>query len=216
MTEQRVLVPCEGFELEALFSPAPGGKGVVITHPHPLYGGDMHNSVVSAVARAYSRKGWATLRFNFRGVGRSGGRHGQGVGEQEDVRAALDFLRTQGALSIDLAGYSFGAWVNARGLAGFAAAARVVMVSPPVGFLDMSFLGFDARIQLVIAGSEDEIGPPEQIRVLLETWNPAALFAVIQGADHFYGGKGRELSLAIQDFLDQPPHSAEPLQRPAS
>ena len=108
--EEKISFLSDGYEIEGLLEKSSLQKGVVITHPHPLYGGDMHNNVVVAMARVYRQKGYTTLRFNFRGVGNSQGSYGDGVGEQEDVRAAISYLAGLSTLKIDLAGYSFGAW----------------------------------------------------------------------------------------------------------
>ncbi len=202
MAEERVFIYSGEMKIEGLINELPGEKAVVVTHPHPLYGGDMYNNVVESVVQAYREKSYTTFRFNFRGVGRSEGRHDQGVGEQDDVKAALAYLRELGKSSIDLAGYSFGAWVNALSLQSFALSRRVVMVSPPVSFIDFSFLDYSTKIELVIAGSEDDIAPPAKIKEMLATWNPEAEFKIIQGADHFYWGKTAEIKRAIQGFLD--------------
>ena len=140
MTE-KIVFHSEGFEIEGLLKKNSSLKGVVITHPHPLYGGDMNNSVVYAVMRAYQDIDYTTLQFNFRGVGRSQGSYADGIGEQEDVRAAIAFLADMGIRHIDLAGYSFGAWVNALLDSKAAAIANIVMVSPPVAFVDFSSVG---------------------------------------------------------------------------
>ena len=202
MAEERVFFQSGGLKIEGLMDNSPGEEAVVVTHPHPLYGGDMYNNVVESVARAYRQKGYATLRFNLRGVGRSEGSHDQGVGEQEDVRAAMDYLRELGKPSIDLAGYSFGAWVNALALKDLVHAKRIILVSPPVNFMDFSFLDYTSKIQLVIAGSEDDIAPPGMIKDMLPAWNPEADFEIIQGADHFYWGSTGEIEVIIRDFLD--------------
>lgn len=181
----------------------PGERAVLVTHPHPLYGGEMNNNVVEAVIDAYGKRGFTTLRFNFRGVGRSEGSHDNGEGEQEDVGAGLALLNSLGKKRIDLAGYSFGAWVNARGVEKFHLAHRLVMVSPPVGFVDFGFLKQSAKIRLVIAGSDDEIAPPRLIETLISGWNPEAVFRVLGGADHFYSGKTGDLKSIIGEFLDR-------------
>jgi len=93
-------------------------------------------------------------------------------------------------------------WVNALGLKSFNHAKRMIMVSPPVNFIDFSFLGYNAKIQLVIAGSEDDIAPPGMIKGMLQVWNPEVHFSIIQGADHFYGGKTDELKKIIRNFID--------------
>ena len=128
MAEERIFIQSDGLKIEALIDESPGQAAVVVTHPHPLYGGDMYNNVVQSIISAYKQTGFTTLRFNFRGVGRSEGKHGQGIGEQEDIRSALAFLSEMGKASIDLAGYSFGSWVNALGLASFDLVKRVELV----------------------------------------------------------------------------------------
>ena len=202
MKEERVFIQAGEVKIEGLVDNAPGEKAVIVTHPHPLYGGDMSNNVVETVVQAYRQKGYTTFRFNFRGVGQSEGNYDEGIGEQEDVRAGLSYLNGLGKSSIDLAGYSFGAWVNALGLKSFDHAKRMIMVSPPVNFIDFSFLGYNAKIQLVIAGSEDDIAPPGMIKEMLQAWNPGVHFNIIQGADHFYGGKTDEIKKIIRNFLD--------------
>jgi alpha/beta superfamily hydrolase len=203
MTEEKVFFQAGDVKIEGLLYNAPGDKGVVVTHPHPLYGGDMYNNVVETIVQAYRDKGYATLRFNFRGMGQSTGNYDEGVGEQEDVRAALVYLEGMGKTSIDLAGYSFGAWVNALGLKDFDLARRTVMVSPPVNFLDFSFLDYNEKIQLVIAASQDDIGPPAMIKKMIQAWNPEARFSIIQGVDHFYWGKNGDIKRVIHEFLEE-------------
>jgi len=198
MGEERIFVEAEGLKIEGLIENLGGERGVVISHPHPLYGGSMHNNVVKAVAHAYQEEGYSTLRFNFRGVERSEGDFGNGVGEQEDVKAAL---KTLGKKSMDLAGYSFGAWVNALGLAKFEEAQRLIMVSPPVSFIDFSFLQYSPKIKLVICGTRDEIAEYKKVEKMLAKWNDQALFRVIQGADHFYSGYEEELIDIVGEFL---------------
>jgi len=203
MPEERIFIQVEDFKIEGLIEVSPGDQAVVVTHPHPLYGGDMNNNVVSSIVSAYRQKGYTTLRINFRGVGRSGGSHADGIGEQEDVRAALACLNDLGKPSVDLAGYSFGSRVNAMGLDSFDIVKNLVMVSPPVGFMDFSFLGFNSKIKLVISGSNDDIAPPAKIKEHMPIWNPEAEFRVIDGVDHFYSGGTTEVEEIIEDFLNK-------------
>jgi len=198
MSEKRIFFEADGLKIEGMLADLPGHKGIVISHPHPLYGGTMHNNVVRAVAHAYQEEGYSTLRFNFRGVEKSEGYFGNGVGEQEDVKAALKAL---GKKSMDLAGYSFGAWVSALGLAKFEKAQRLIMVSPPVSFIDFSFLEYSPKIKLVICGSRDEIAEYKKVEKMLPKWNDQAQFRVIQGADHFYSGYEEELFDILGEFL---------------
>ncbi len=198
MAEKRIFFEADGLKIEGMLADFPGDHGVVISHPHPLYGGTMHNNVVRAVVHAYQEEGYSTLRFNFRGVENSEGDFGNGVGEQEDVKAAL---KAMGKKNMDLVGYSFGAWVNALGLEKFAEAQRLIMVSPPVSFVDFSFLEHSPRIKLVICGTRDQIAEYKRVEEMLPRWNEQAVFRAIQGADHFYSGHEEELIDIIGAFL---------------
>jgi alpha/beta superfamily hydrolase len=187
----------ENFEIEGLFSKKDEKKGVVVTHPHPLYGGDMYNLVVETIVHVYSIKGYSTLKFNFRGVGRSQGTYDNGDGEQKDVLAALSFLGDMGMEQIDLAGYSFGAWVNAHAVQEDVAVKNMVMISPPAGFMDFSTIGPMERLKLVVTGSRDDIAPADVVKQMCSVWNPNARFVVIDGADHFYGGYLNQLEAVL-------------------
>ena len=198
MAEERIFFKADGLKLEGMLADFHNDKGVVISHPHPLYGGSMHNNVVKAVAHAYQEEEFSTLRFNFRGVERSEGDYDNGIGEQEDVKAAL---QTLGKKNMDLAGYSFGAWVNALGLAKYEEAQRLIMVSPPVSVIDFSFLEYSPKVKLVICGSRDEIAEYKKVEKMLPKWNDQALFRIIQGADHFYSGYEEGLIDIVGEFL---------------
>ena len=191
----------DGFEIEGQLAEGDPYKGVVITHPHPLYGGDMDNNVVATVSRAYQKTGATTLRFNFRGVGNSQGNYGDGIGEQKDVRAAVAFLANRGLRQIDLAGYSFGAWVNALAVKNGLEVDNMIMVSPPVAFIDFESLTALRNLKLIITGNRDDIAPVEMLKKVYPDWNPAARFEVIAGADHFYGGYQDMLEAVLTDFL---------------
>lgn len=177
----------DGVVIEGLLAEGTTLRGAVIAHPHPLYGGDMRNIVVETIQQAFARKGHTTLRFNFRGVGRSTGTYDDGNGEQADVSGAMDFLRQQGIKSVDLAGYSFGAWVIAK-MQEKAAADGIVLVSPPAAMMDFDAAASIPNLKLVVTGDQDEFAPPEPVEKLIKQWNPAAAFAAIPGADHFFFG----------------------------
>ncbi len=172
--------------LEGLLAAGSKPRAVVACHPHPQYGGDMRNNVVEALTGAWRQQGHTTLRFNFRGVGESGGAFSGGPGEAEDLRDAVSFLSARGAEVIDLAGYSFGAWIIARADVSDLPVGRIVWVSPPVAFMDFSGVGEIPRLSQVITGDRDEIAPPAAIRNMLPRWNAAARFDIIEGADHFF------------------------------
>ena len=203
MAEERIFFDSGGLSMEGLLDNLPGDNAVVIAHPHSLYGGTMHNNVVKAVAHAYQEEGYSTLRFNFRGVENSEGEFGNGIGEQQDVKGALRYLQTLKKSRIDLAGYSFGAWVNALGLDKFEEAQRLIMVSPPVSFIDFSFLTYNPKISLVICGTRDEIAEYKRVEKMVPKWNSEAVFRVIQGADHFYSGYEEELMEIVRTFLKE-------------
>lgn len=199
--ERSVTFPCGKLALEGRFDQAGGPDAVVITHPHPLMGGDMHNPVVDAIRKAYRDKGYSTLRFNFRGTGRSTGEHGEGYDEIDDVLAARDFLAGQGLARIDLAGYSFGSWVNmmaARPGHGFK---RLVLVSPPVDFIAFKDMEDIEGLGLVLAGENDAYGMPSHIKKLLKNWNKNAILIEISGADHFYSYELGLLGDALSENL---------------
>ncbi|MCG6911579.1 MAG: alpha/beta hydrolase [Deltaproteobacteria bacterium] len=199
--EKKVEFKSEGFRIQGLISRGTGPGGIVITHPHPQFGGDMYNPVVESIGSVYQRKNRTTLRFNFRGVGASEGRYSEGVGEREDVLTAVAWLRQEGIDRIDLAGYSFGAWVNAHVDGRAAAIDRMIMVSPPVAFIKFEEGLRLPRLELVVGGSRDEIAPPGVIRGLLPQWNADARFEEIQGADHFYFGYFEQLEAILEKYV---------------
>jgi alpha/beta superfamily hydrolase len=201
MSEKRIAIRVPGSSIDALLHEAPGDRAVVVTHPHPLYGGDMYNNVVSAIVEAYSEADFTTLRFNFRGIGQSPTTYDQAEEGKADVQAALDYLYEMGKTAIDLAGYSFGSWINAIGLDGFERANRLVLVSPPVAFLDFSEVMPSEKIKHVITGSDDEIAPHSQLEPIVHHWNSNALLKTIEGADHFYFGDTGRVRAIIREFL---------------
>jgi alpha/beta superfamily hydrolase len=161
----------------------------------------MCNPVVEAIVRVYQQKGFSSLRFDFRGVGLSEGAYDQGKGEQTDVRSAVAFLASLGVQQVDLAGYSFGSWVNAHLQPDDVYQARLIMVSPPVALMPFDGVSEIKNLGLVVTGSEDEFAPPELIRKMLVKWNPTARFEVIDGADHFFWGSHRELEAVLSAIM---------------
>ena len=191
----------EGHAIEGRLENGGREKGVVVSHPHPLYGGNMHNNVVVAISRAYQKGGYTCLRFNFRGAGSSEGEYGDGIGEQEDVCAAVAYLKDLGINRIDLAGYSFGAWVNALSIKKNPRIENMIMVSPPVAFIDYASISDLNKLKLIVTGSRDDIAPAKLIEEFYPGWNAAAHFEVIKGADHFYGGYLDKLDAVLSAHL---------------
>lgn len=203
MAEEQIFFASGELKIEGLLENVQGEKGVVVTHPHPLYGGEMRNNVVETITQAYREEGYSTLRFNFRGVGKSEGSYEDGKGEQEDVKAALNFFAGLGKRRIDLAGYSFGAWVNALNMEKLDQVKRIVMVSPPVNFVNFDFLKYNPKIQMTIVGNRDDIAGYKTLETLMPEWNPEATLRIIEGADHFYWGYTDALKSIITEFLEK-------------
>jgi uncharacterized protein len=198
--EEPVSIAGAGVSLEGVLVPGRGPGGVVITHPHPLFGGSMANNVVWTATRAFAARGMAALRFNFRGVGRSTGTYGGGVEEATDVAAALGFLRSRIAGPCYVVGYSFGAFVAGRALLDGLDADGTIFIAPPIAFMDLSFLPQVPGLKLIAVGDQDELCPLESLRVLLAEGQRQPVVRVIEGADHFFGGGEEELFQLLRDF----------------
>ena len=183
--EIRIQFPSSGYQIEGRLHAA-ASRAVVITHPHSLYGGNMHNPVVEAITDAFMDNGFTTLRFNFRGVEGSQGRYDEGIGEQEDVRQAVNYLEQQGYEPVALSGYSFGTWVNAHCAAKHRPDVTMTMVSPPTAFMDFREIHQLPGLKAVITGSRDDIAPPDMLKRMVPLWNPDASLDVLPGADHFF------------------------------
>jgi alpha/beta superfamily hydrolase len=197
----RVRFSADGVALEGVLNLKGLDRAAVVAHPHPLYGGNMSNPVVGTIANAFEQKGFSTLRFNFRGAGGSQGSYDDGRGEVSDVLAAVSFLMDRGIRRIDLAGYSFGTWVIAKVPMEPAWTGRIVMVSPPVAFMDMPSSLRLPNLHLVVTGDMDDIAPPDIVKKRLLGWNGAARLEVIKGADHFYGYELGKLREILADYL---------------
>jgi uncharacterized protein len=184
--------------LEGLHTALPGTIGAVISHPHPLMGGEMRNPVVDILAKAFSVGGIPTLRFNFRGVGMSEGVFDEGRGEQEDVLAAAAYLEEQGIREIILTGYSFGAWVNA-GVILRKNLLPAVFVSPPIKLFTFDFQLLRGKVALVICGDRDPFCPLDEVKN--GTAQPSCRLEVIPNADHFFCGREADLASRIDAFV---------------
>jgi uncharacterized protein len=203
--EEQVSIPGSGISLEGRLWPGPAAGGAVVTHPHPLFGGNMANNVVLTAVRALAARGMSALRFNFRGVGRSTGVYGGGLEEAEDVAAALEFLKSRTPGPYYVVGYSFGAAVAGRALTQGLAADGAIFIAPPIAFMDLSFLPRVPGLKLVVVGDQDELCPLDSLEALLgPSQAPAggtrAEVRIIQGADHFFGRGEEELFREMRDF----------------
>ncbi|MBW2259155.1 MAG: alpha/beta hydrolase [Deltaproteobacteria bacterium] len=221
LKEERVKFPGPAGLLEGLLGNESAiQNGVVVAlHPHPQFGGSMNNNVVETIVRAGQGCGLATLRFNFRGVGLSEGESSGGMGEQDDIRAALDFLE-QGfnvgpkvvaglpargepcRTAVTLAGYSFGAVValaycHRQGHR----ADHLLLISPPPSLMPEGVSLETSVLRKIIVGEEDELAPPEEIKTRVSASRQEELIEFIPGANHFFGGREDDLEKRLVKLL---------------
>ena len=207
MTEVQVSFPtADGLELEGLLRQGEGaneGRWVMLCHPHPLYGGDMHNNVVEALQRSLAGEGFSTLRFNFRGVGGSSGEYGEGVAEVKDVRDAVDFITREAGVDHDcyLLGYSFGAYVGVQGVAADKRVKAIVCISPPVALYDFGVLKEEVRPKLIVSGQRDLICPVLPVEDLFASLPEPKIMHICPGADHFWWGMEAHITDYVLDFF---------------
>ena len=180
-------------------------EAVLVCHPHPLYGGTMHNKVVHKIARGARRSGCVVLRFNFRGVNLSQGEHAHGVGEIEDARAAMNWLRKRHPeLPYSIAGFSFGARVALSLGCGLIDVRRILAVGFPTRRPDLNLLSNCTIPKWFIQSTHDEHGPMEELEhVFAAAAAPKKLFRV-QAEDHFFRGALPALEAEIAAILGEP------------
>jgi alpha/beta superfamily hydrolase len=193
----------DGLSLEGRLTPGDRDRGVVLCHPHPLYGGSMLTPVILTVEAAFHAAGFTTLAFNFRGVGASEGTHGEGRAEVADVAGALRHLRASldGAPGlVAVAGYSFGSHVGGRAAAADPGVGFYLGVAPVVARYDYEFLaGLRGRVAL-ISGTRDEYGDPATLEALAASL-PSRPWLRTLDADHFFGGALDELAGACGEAI---------------
>jgi uncharacterized protein len=205
--EEEVAVTSGALKIEAMLS-VPGGTrcAAVVCHPHPQFGGNMHNNVVTAAALALQEAGVATLRFNFRGVGGSEGRYANGIGELEDVRAAAGCLRARTGLdAIAIVGYSFGAAVGLQAGRDDPGVDRLVGIAPPITMFNMTLLHDCTKPILFVVGTADPFCPPGALQQSACDLGLRAEIISLPGADHFFFGHERAIGNCCVRFLCEPP-----------
>jgi len=204
-----LFIPAPHGQLEAILKePHAGlGRGVaLVLHPHPLFGGTMHNKVVFRAAAALNDVGLVALRLNFRGVGQSTGAHDEGRGEREDVRAGLDYLSANyPGEAITLCGFSFGARVGLEVGSADERVLRLISIGTPVNNYDFSFLNQCRKPILFVQGDVDEYGDVERLRELVETIPAPTELKVIKGVGHFFDDQLDELKAAITEWIVSAP-----------
>jgi len=174
-------------KLEAIYRDLQDPAGVaVICHPHPLGGGTLHNKVVFRAARGLEAANVATLRFNFRGTGASGGKHDEGEGELDDVNAAIEWVKRKlPGKKVFVGGFSFGAWVSTRAACERADVDYVFLIGTPVNKYDFGYLRHCEKPMLLIHGTQDEHGDVNKFEKVVQPIRNAES-VIITGADHFF------------------------------
>jgi uncharacterized protein len=220
-------VPAEPTTIRSLFLNGPAGRleallnagspnathAALVCHPHPLFGGTLHNKVVFHTMKALNSFGFPVLRFNFRGTGLSEGEHDHGRGEIDDVRAALDWLDSEFHLPLIFAGFSFGAAVGLRAACPDPRVTIAISLGTPVApaseenqlprTYSFDFLRTCPKPKLFVSGSRDEFGPRQKLEELVASASPPKKLILIESADHFFAGRLHELRQTIEDWLKQ-------------
>jgi alpha/beta superfamily hydrolase len=220
-------VNAQASTIKSLFIDGPAGRleallnagaenathAAVVCHPHPLFGGTLHNKVVFHTMKALNSFGFPVLRFNFRGTGLSHGEHDNGNGEVEDVCTALDWLEAEFHLPLIFAGFSFGAAVGLKAASSDARVEALIAVGTPVvpvaaeaeapRVYTFDFLHDCVKPKLFVSGARDQFGPRVKLEALVASVAEPKKLVVIEGADHFFEGRLRELREAIESWVRQ-------------
>ena len=209
MASNRVLhinIPTPQGHLEGILKPEEEGSqpryAGLVCHPHPLYGGTMHNKVVFKVAQTLQSMNIPTLRFNFRGVGHSSGTYDEGRGEMDDVRYSLEFLsRHYPSIPVILGGFSFGSYVGLRVAAVDDRVQAMISLGVPARMFDLETLQGSHKPKLFIHGTDDEVAPYELARKWFEQLPAPKSMVAVPGADHFFQGHLDEVQAIIINFV---------------
>ncbi len=196
--------------LEGRFQPAKRKNGpiAIILHPHPQFGGTMNNQVVYQLFYMFAKRGFAVLRFNFRGVGRSQGEFDHGAGELSDAAAALDWVQSahSEARSCWVAGFSFGAWIGMQLLMRRPEIEGFISIAPPANLHDFTFLAPCPSSGLIVHGDQDKVVPQKDVQALvdkLKTQKGIAIqHQIVKGANHFFEEHVDELIDICTDYVD--------------
>ena len=197
--------------LEGRYYPSnrPNAPVALLLHPHPQHGGTMNNKIVYSMYQIFIKHGFSSLRFNFRGVGRSQGQFDNGQGELSDAASALDFMQSQNpnTSSCWIAGFSFGAWVAMQLMMRRPEIQGFISVAPPASMYDFSFLAPCPASGMIIHGNKDEIIPQSSVDKLAQKLqkqkNITIDYRTIEGSDHFFNNHLDTLNGHIEEYLDK-------------
>jgi uncharacterized protein len=195
-------------QLEALLNSGAqnAAHAALVCHPHPQFGGTMHNKVVFHAMKALNSFSFPVLRFNFRGTGLSHGDHDYGRGEIDDVRTALDWLDREFHLPLIFAGFSFGAAVGLSAACADDRVKALIGLGTPVAPVDdrsydLDFLRSCVKPKLFVSGSRDQFGPRGKVEALVNSLPEPKRLVIIESADHFFEGRLREMRDAIEGWI---------------
>ncbi len=190
-------------------SKRPNAPVALLLHPHPQHGGTMNNQIVYSLYRNFVRRGFSSLRFNFRGVGRSQGRFDNGQGELSDAASALDWMQTQNpnTTSCWIGGFSFGAWVAMQLMMRRPEIRGFISIAPPASQHDFSFLAPCPASGMILHGDKDEVIPQSSVDKLAQKLqkqkNIKIDYRTIEGSDHFFLDHIDALNAHVNDYLDK-------------
>ena len=207
MNQLGVSFPCGTLTLEgSLALPETSARvpAVAVCHPHPLYGGSMHNNVVDAIILALTERNIAAFKFNFRGTGQSGGEHDNGNGEQDDLIAALDCMVGRNEIDgsrLGVAGYSFGGMVATKLASRESRIKALALISPALSPSELSKLKDLPRPVFIISGDRDDFVSSASIRALQKHLPQSSMVETIASADHFWWGQESAMSGRVAEFL---------------
>lgn len=207
MKQQAITFPCGSLKLQGYYY-IPDKQGtfpsVIICHPHSLYGGSMDNIIVKRLAGTLTSNNVVSLIFNFRGVGQSQGNFDNGIGEQNDIAAAIDWLLLQPAVDnnrIGLAGYSFGGWVSIPVACHDSRIKMLALISPVITDDTIEILAGCSKPKLFIVGSNDDVTMPTTIEMAYNSAAEPKQYKLIPQADHFWNGYTNEAVNSAAAFL---------------
>ncbi len=207
MSQVHITFPCGDISLEGIWHfPQVAGSfpAVIVCHPHSLYGGNMSNSIVMAICQALAQQSITAFRFNFRGVGKSGGTFGGGIAEQEDVKAALTLVSSTPDIDLErigLAGYSFGASVALPAAIHEEQVKLLALVSPPLSDAGWEQLKEYPKPKFIISGDEDSVIPQSRLQQYIKDSPAPCDCRIISGADHFWMGYETQAAQAVAQFF---------------
>ena len=197
--------------LEGRYHPSnrPQAPLALLLHPHPQHGGTMNNKIIYKLYQTFTKRGFSTLRFNFRGVGRSQGQFDNGQGELSDAASALDWMQTQNpnTRSCWIAGFSFGAWVAMQLMMRRPEIDGFISIAPPASQHDFSFLAPCPASGIIIHGDKDEVVPQSSVDKLAQKLqkqkNIKIDYRIVEGSDHFFIHHLDPLNEQVEGYLDK-------------